>query len=212
MNVLTTNQRRLFLSRWARSLYDWVVNWAATAHARTALFLIAFAEASFFPIPPDVLLIAMGVSTPKKAFRFAAICLAGSIAGGVLGYGMGMAIWPAVDQFFYDWVPGFTPERFEKMRILFEENVFFTIFTAGFTPIPFKIFTISAGVAGISFWPFLGASILSRGLRFYLVSGTFYYFGPAMKEKIEKYFDLFAVVFTLLGIGGFLAVKLVLGH
>lgn len=190
-----------------RSLYDWVIHWADTPHAQIALFLIAFAESSFFPIPPDVLLIAMGVGAPKRALRFAAICLAGSVLGGVAGYAIGFGLWSAVDQHFFTYVPGFTPEKFAKVSALFNDNAFWAVFTAGFTPIPYKIFTISAGAAQIDVLPFVLASICSRGLRFFLVGGALRLFGASVKRLIDKYFDLITIAFTVLLIGGFYVVK-----
>lgn len=192
-----------------RRLYDWVVHWAETRHANPALFTISFAEASFFPIPPDVLLLAMGVGAPKKSLRFALICTVGSVLGALLGYLIGMGIWSMVSGFFFSYVPGFTPELFSKVSALYQENAFWAVFTAGFTPIPFKIFTVAAGVAQISVLPFIVAAIFSRGLRFFLVGGALYLFGPKMKALIEKYFDLLAIAFTTLAILGFVALKYV---
>jgi len=194
---------------WVRRLYNWVIHWADTKHSERALFGIAFAESSFFPIPPDVLLIAMGVGAYKKALRFAGICLLGSLLGGVLGYYIGMGLWQAVDQFFFSYVPGFTPDRFEKVSKIFQENSFFSIFIAGFTPIPYKIFTIAAGVAKIDFMTFLVASFCSRGARFFLVGGLLRIFGPRVQDFIDKYFDILTIVFTLLLVGGFIVLKLV---
>lgn len=190
-----------------RKIYDWVVHWSATQHARSALFCIAFAEASFFPVPPDVLLLAMGVSKPKKAFWFAGICLMGSVLGGLLGYWIGHVVWDGVSTYFYEFVPGFTPDRFEKVSEIFNQNAFWAIFAAGFTPIPYKIFTISAGVAEIDLWTFILASVVSRGARFFLVSGALYFLGARVKELIEKYFNLLTIVFTVLLVGGFMILK-----
>jgi membrane protein YqaA with SNARE-associated domain len=200
----TLVQRALGSVRW---LYDWVLHWAKTAHAQAALFLIAFAEASFFPVPPDVLLIAMGVGSPKKSFRFAAICTAGSVLGGLLGYAIGWGFWQATSQWFFDFVPGFSPEIFEKVKGLYQDNAFWAVFTAGFTPIPFKIFTIAAGVTSISIPGFVLAATISRSLRFFIVGGLLWFMGPKVEAWIDKYFNQLSIAFTVLLIGGFVVLK-----
>lgn len=197
--------------RWVKSLYDWVIHWSKTTHAKAALFIIAFAESSFFPIPPDVLLMAMGVSEPKKALRFAGICLVGSVLGGIAGYYIGMGLWHLVSDFFFQYIPGFSPAMFEKVSGMYQEHAFWAVFTAGFTPIPYKLFTIAAGAAQISISEFIAASIFSRGLRFFLVGGALRFFGAPVKILIEKYFDVLTVAFTVLFIGGFVALKFLLG-
>lgn len=193
-----------------RQLYEWVIHWSDTPHARTALLLIAFAESSFFPVPPDVLLIAMGVGAPHRAIGFAGICLIGSVAGGMAGYGIGMVFWSALSHWFYAYVPGFSPEVFEKVSTLYSDNAFWAVFAAGFSPIPYKVFTLAAGVTQINFATFVVASILSRGLRFLLIGGALRLFGAPIKELLEKYFDLFSILFLVLLIGGFVLIKLLL--
>ena len=193
-----------------RALYDWVIHWAETPHAKAALLLIAFAESSFFPIPPDILLIAMGVGAPARAIGFAGICLVGSIFGGMAGYAIGMGMWTIISGWFYDFVPGFTPEVFEKVSTLYRDNAFWAVFAAGFSPIPYKVFTIAAGATQVNFATFVVASILSRGLRFFLIGGALRMFGPSVKDILEKYFDLFSILFLVLLIGGFILVKLLL--
>ena len=193
-----------------RSLYQWVIHWAATPHAKTALVLIAFAESSFFPIPPDVLLIAMGVSAPQGALGFAGLCLVGSVLGGMAGYAIGMGLWSIVSGWFFSYIPGFTPEVFQKVSTLYSDNAFWAVFAAGFSPIPYKVFTIAAGATQISFTTFVVASILSRGLRFFLIGGALKMFGAPVKQILEKYFDLFSIAFVILLIGGFIVVKMLL--
>lgn len=193
-----------------RSLYQWVIHWSDTPHAKTALVLIAFAESSFFPVPPDILLIAMGVGAPHRALGFAALCLVGSVAGGMAGYIIGLALWSGVSGWFYAYIPGFTPDVFEKVSRLYHENAFWAVFAAGFSPIPYKVFTLAAGVAQIHFPTFVVASILSRGLRFFLIGGALRIFGPSIKQILEKYFDLFSILFLVLLIGGFVLIKLLL--
>ena len=193
-----------------RSLYQWVIHWSDTPHARTALLLIAFAESSFFPVPPDVLLIAMGVGAPHRALGFAALCLVGSVTGGMAGYVIGLGLWSVISGWFFAYIPGFTPEVFEKVSTLYHDNAFWAVFAAGFSPIPYKVFTLAAGVAQINFPTFVMASILSRGLRFFLIGGALRVFGPSIKQLLEKYFDLFTILFLVLLIGGFVLVSLLL--
>ena len=181
-----------------RQLYDWVLGWASHKYAGWALFAIAFAEASFFPIPPDVLLIAMAVGAPHRALHFALICTIGSVLGGIAGYTMGWGFWNGVDQYFYQYVPGFTEEGFQSISHRFAENTFLTIFTAGFTPIPFKIFTIAAGAVAAPFLLFIIGSAISRGLRFGIVAGLIMWFGPSVKVWIDKYFNILTIVATVL--------------
>ena len=193
-----------------RTLYDWVIHWSDTPYAKTALLLIAFAESSFFPLPPDILLIAMGVGAPSRALGFAAICLVGSVTGGMAGYAIGMGLWAVISSWFYDYVPGFTPEVFLKVSTLYSDNAFWAVFAAGFSPIPYKVFTIAAGATQINFPTFVMASILSRGLRFFLIGGALKMFGPSVKQILEKYFDLFSIIFLVLLFGGFILVKILL--
>ena len=193
-----------------RRLYHWVIHWAQTPHAKTALVLIAFAESSFFPIPPDVLLIAMGVSAPHGAIGYAGLCLVGSVLGGMAGYAIGLGLWSLVSEWFFAYIPGFTPEVFQKVSTLYSDNAFWAVFAAGFSPIPYKVFTIAAGATQISFVTFVVASILSRGLRFFLIGGALRVFGPSVRQVLEKYFDLFSIAFLVLLIGGFIVVKMLL--
>ncbi|WP_447970271.1 YqaA family protein [Nitrospira sp. M1] len=193
-----------------RALYDWVIQWADTPYAKVALFLIAFAESSFFPIPPDVLLIAMGVSAPSRALSFAGICLLGSVVGGMVGYAIGMGMWAVISGWFYAYVPGFTPEVFDKVSTLYSDNAFWAVFAAGFSPIPYKVFTLAAGASHIDFMTFVVASIFGRGLRFFIVAGALRIFGPSVRQILEKYFDLLSIVFLVLLIGGFALVKFLL--
>jgi membrane protein YqaA with SNARE-associated domain len=200
-----------------RKLYDWVLHWADTPYGPVALFLLAFAEASFFPIPPDALLIALVLGANKKAFRFAAICLIGSVTGAFAGYFIGHFLWwtPAneftgIANFFFNNIPGFTTESFYEIQKLYKEYDFWIIFTAGFTPLPYKVITISSGAFNINLILFIVASIISRGARFFLVAGLIWKFGPHIKSFIDKYFNWLAIAFTVLLIGGFLAIKYLL--
>ena len=189
-----------------RRLYNWVLSWAGSPHAVWALFLIAFAESSFFPIPPDVLLIALVLGDRHKAFRFASICLLGSVLGGITGYVIGWGFWEATQTFFYK-IPGLTPAAFDQMAERYEAYGPSIVFLAAFTPIPYKLITISAGVFKISFLPFVLASIAGRGARFFLVAGLLYRYGEAIRPFIDKHFEKLALAFGVLLIGGFVALK-----
>lgn len=190
-----------------RRLYNWMLSWAESPWAGWAMFLFAMAEAIIFPIPPDVLLLALCVGMPKKSFKYALICTAGSVVGAMVGFGLGAFAWEAVDSLF---IPGvFTQEAFDNVGSLYEQWNFWLVFTAGFTPLPYKLITISAGVfLGITQFPiFVLASVISRGMRFFLVAGLVWKFGAPIKKFIDKYFNLCAIAFTLLLIGGFVLIK-----
>jgi len=189
-----------------RRLYNWTISWAERPGGSWALFLIAFAEASFFPIPPDVLLLALCVGASKKSFRFASICAAGSVLGGMFGYLIGYGAWQSVKGLFIPYI--FSQAVFDKVQVLYQQNAFLSLLTAAFTPIPYKVFTIAAGVFDVNFWTLVGASLLGRSARFFLVGGILFYFGPPVKVLIEKYFNWFAWALLALGIGGFVALKL----
>lgn len=196
---------------WVRRMYDWVLSFAERPGGAWALFGFSFAESSFFPIPPDPLLVALAVGAPRRALWFATVCALGSILGGMAGYAIGWGAWTAVDQFFFTYVPGVSPESFASVRALYDRYDFWAIFAAGFTPIPFKVFTLSAGAFKISLPIFLLASTISRSARFFLVAGLIYAFGPSIQGFIDKHFDRLAWVFLLLLVGGFVVIKLVLG-
>lgn len=190
-----------------RRLYNWMLSWAESPWAGWAMFLFAMAEAIIFPIPPDVLLLALCVGMPKKSFKYALICTAGSVVGAMVGFGLGAFAWEAVDSLF---IPGvFTQEAFDNVGSLYEQWNFWLVFTAGFTPLPYKLITISAGVfLGITQFPiFVLASVISRGMRFFLVAGLVWKFGAPIKKFIDKYFNLCAIAFTVLLIGGFVLIK-----
>lgn len=195
---------------WVRRLYDWVLHWAHTRYGPLALALLAAAEASFFPIPPDPLLMALCLGAARKALRFAAIATVASVLGGIVGYGIGAGAWEVLDQVFFTYVPGVSPEAFQNVQDLYDRYDFWAVFIAGLTPIPYKVFTLSSGVFSINFGVFLLASVLSRGLRFFVVAGLIYRFGPPMSRFIDRYFNLLTWVFGALLILGFVVVKLVL--
>jgi len=200
--------------RWFKDLYSWVLSWAQTKYGAVALFVLAFTESVFFPIPPDILLIALALGATAKAFRYAFICTAGSVLGAFVGYAIGNYVWltssgefSAFANFFFTNIPGFSVELYESIKALFAEWDFWVIFTAGFTPIPYKVFTITSGVFDVNLLMFSVASIIGRGARFFLVAWLIWKFGPSIKRFIDKYFNLLAIVFTLLIVGGFVLIK-----
>jgi membrane protein YqaA with SNARE-associated domain len=190
-----------------RRLYDWVIGWADRPGGERALAGLSFAESSFFPIPPDPLLLALCVGKPARALRFAAVCTVASVLGGAAGYLIGWGAWSAVDTFFFDHVPGVTPEAFEHVKGLYDRYGFLAVFTAGLTPIPYKVFTLSSGAFGISPPVFLIASVLSRGLRFFVLAALIRRFGSPIQAFIDRYFTWLAWAFIVLLIGGFVAIE-----
>ena len=193
-----------------RRLYNWVIHFAETPHGERALFLLSFAESSFFPIPPDVLLAPLTLGAPKKWFRFALFCSIASIMGGIFGYLIGMFLWEQIGGWFFSHLGaiGFTAENFDKFQQGYQKYDFWIVFTCGFTPLPYKVCTITAGVAQISFPGFLIASAISRSARFFLVAGLFGWKGEAIRPFIEKYFNWLSLAFVVLLIGGFAVLKL----
>ena len=255
------------VSRWAihRRLYVWVLSFAHHKHSTTALFFLSFAESSFFPIPPDVLLIPLVLGAHKRWLALAGVCSVASIVGGALGYVIGMFFWTIASGFFHNHVPGFGPDEivlpngqiieafidrthvdislpflktdvdwpanvrlengqemsltsetvksytvhpFTKAGALYDQHNFWIVFTAGFTPLPYKVFTITGGVFTISFPIFIVASTISRSARFFLVAALMRQYGPALKPFIDKYFNLLSLLFVLLLVGSFAVLKL----
>lgn len=191
-----------------RRMYDWVGAWAERPSGEVALGVLSFAESSFFPVPPDVLLIGLAVGRPRRALRFALVCSLASVVGGLLGYYIGSALWSGLQDWFFAYVPGFSPEQFAKVQDWYTANGAWPVFIAAFTPIPYKIFTIASGVMALNLPAFLLASAVGRSARFFLVAGLIYRYGASIQQSLEKHFDRWAVVFVILLVGGFLAVKL----
>lgn len=188
-----------------------MLSWGNSRWGAVALFLFAFAESSFFPIPPDVLLIALCLGAVAKSFRYAAICLGGSLLGALAGYALGFFLWQtpsgeytALAQFFFDNV--FSVEGFRRVADLYDRYNFWIVFTAGFTPLPYKLFTISGGLFHINLAMFFLASVVSRGMRFFIIAGLIWKFGEPIKRFIDKYFNLLAIAFTILLVGSFFLV------
>jgi len=191
-----------------RRLYHWVLHWAETPYGSWALFLLALAESSFFPVPPDVLLIALAISIPARSFRYALICSVGSVIGGMIGYLIGYQFMDLIGMKIVEFY-GFT-SQYAAVGDLYNRYNAWAVGIAGFTPIPYKVFTISAGAFKIDFFIFFIASAISRAARFFLVGWLIYRFGPGIKLFIDRYFNILAIVFTVLLVGGFIAIKYLL--
>ncbi len=194
-------------NRLVMRLYRWVLSWADSRFGTPALFSLSFAESSFFPIPPDVLQIALSIAKPARSFFYATVSGVGSVLGGVAGWYVGYALWGLLGDFFYAYVPGVTPENFALVQGHYNDNAMLAILASAFTPIPFKVFTIAAGVFDVRIWVLVVASTVGRFGRFYLVAGCIYLFGPSIKALLERYFDWAALLLFALLIGGFVAIK-----
>lgn len=189
-------------------LYRWVLHWAYTPYALPALVILSFAESSFFPVPPDVLLLPLCLGKPKRAFRFAFWCSLASVLGGMFGYLLGYAFWEAgVRELCFSYV--FSKEVFDQVGVKFEEWNFWIVFTAGFSPIPYKVFTISAGVfhEHVSFHMFVIASAVSRSARFFLEAALLRTWGEPIRDFVEKRLGLMSLLFCVVLVGGFVVIR-----
>lgn len=186
-------------------MYDWVLHWSETPHAAAALFILAFAESSFFPVPPDVLLIAMVLGARRRWWWLATICMVGSVLGGIVGYFIGWGLMDAVGvpiiRFYH------AQEQYGDVQELYDRYGLWIVFTAAFTPIPYKVFTIASGAAHMNLIGFALVSAVGRGMRFFLVALLLYIFGPPVRNFIDRYFNLLCVVFVVLLVGGFVVIK-----
>ncbi len=189
-----------------RKLYSRVMALAASPNAAWWLVLIAFAEASFFPIPPDVMLVPMALARPRSAWKFAAICTVASVAGGALGYLIGFAVFDQVAKPILN-VYGYGA-AYAAFQAKFQEYGLWIILIKGLTPIPYKIVTIAAGAARFDFPLFMLASVLTRGTRFFLVATLLHFFGDAVRDFIEKRLTLVTSALAISVVGGFVALKL----
>jgi membrane protein YqaA with SNARE-associated domain len=198
------------ITTWLRRLYDWVLGWADSPYSSWALFAIAFAESSFFPIPPDILLIALAVSIPSRAFRFALITAVGSVIGGVFGYVIGHEFFALVGEpiiRFYS-----AQDQYDRIADLYDRYDAFAVAVAGLTPIPYKVATITAGFFDVSFGRFVLASALSRSLRFFLIGGLIRAFGPQVRAFIERYFEILSIIALVMLVGGFVVLGWITGR
>jgi membrane protein YqaA with SNARE-associated domain len=188
------------------SAVDWVISWAGSPYALLALFVLTFFESSFFPIPTDPLLIAMAVGSPESALFFASVCTVASVSGAAFGYAIGK--WggrPLVDRIF-------SQKKIQTAENLYQKYDVWAVGAAALTPIPYKVFTITAGIAEINFWRFIVVSILARGARFFALAGAIYVFGPAIQTALDEYFEILTVAFLVLLVAGFIVVKFIGDH
>ena len=190
-----------------RRLYDWTMRMASHPKAPHALFGVSFAESSFFPIPPDVMLVPMVLANRGKAWFYAAIATVASVLGGLAGYAIGYFMYETLGQWLIA-VYGLGAQ-FEAYRAAYNEWGLWIILIKGLTPIPYKLVTIASGAAAFDFWVFIAASIATRGARFFLVAGLLYWAGGPIREFVERRLTLVTTVFAILLVGGFVAVKYV---
>lgn len=190
-----------------RRLYDWTMRQAAGRHALPALGVVSFVESSFFPIPPDVMLIPMVLARPERAWLIATVCTVTSVLGGVLGYAIGYFLFETFGKMIIDFYN--LGHAFDAYQEMFAEWGLWIILIKGLTPIPYKLITIASGVAKFDFLVFMLASIVTRGVRFYAVAALLWKYGPPIREFIDKRLSLLGYIFLALLIGGFVAVKLV---
>ncbi len=168
-------------------LYERMLQWSRHPHAPRYLAGLSFAESSFFPIPPDVMLAPMSLATPKRAWYFAGLTTLASVLGGLLGYVIGLFAFDLIQPHLQQW--GYW-EAYQKAKLWFDEWGFWAIFLAGFSPIPYKVFTITAGVIAMPLLPFTLASAIGRGARFFLVAGLMAWGGERMEQALYRYVDL----------------------
>jgi membrane protein YqaA with SNARE-associated domain len=192
-------------------MYNWVLGWADTPYGTPALAAISFAESSFFPIPPDVLQIALSIARPRRSFYYAAVSAIASVLGGIAGWFIGYALWASVGEFFFNYVPGFSQQNFDHVARLYGDNAFLAIVGAAFTPIPYKIFTVAAGVFQVPLETLIVASAVGRSGRFFAVALVIFFFGGRAKYVLDRYFEWITLALFAMLVGGFLAVRYLLG-
>lgn len=191
-----------------RGLYDWTMKQAAGRHAQPALAAVSFAESSFFPIPPDVMLIPMVLARPERAWWIATVCTISSVLGGILGYAIGYFLFDTVGQAVLDFY-GYR-SAFEDFAANYNEWGAWIVFLAGVTPFPYKVITIASGVTALNPWIFMVASLIARSLRFFGVAALLWKYGPPIREFIDKRLNVLGYSFLGLLVGGFVVVRFIL--
>ncbi len=191
-----------------RKLYDWTLRLAEHRYALLALSIISFIESSVFPVPPDIILMAMVLADRSRAWVAATLCTVASVLGGVAGYGIGYFLFeeigrPVLALYGYS-------EEFQAFQSMYNEWGFWIVFGGGFTPIPYKVITIASGVAHLDLTTFVVASLASRGARFFLVAGLLWYFGPPIRRLIDKHLGWMAFAGFALAVGGVVALKVLM--
>ena len=188
-----------------RSLYDRTMQLAARRDAVWLLAVVAFVESSIFPVPPDVMLIPMVLAARGGAWRFAAVCTVASVLGGLAGYAVGSVLFEAAGRPILE-LYGYA-ERFAEFTLRYNEYGAWIVFVAGVTPFPYKVITIASGAAQLDLATFTTASVLARGIRFFLVAALLYWIGPPVRSFIERRLGLMFTIFCVLLIGGFVLVR-----
>jgi len=189
-----------------RRLYDWTISLAQTPHALWALAVVSFIESSFFPIPPDVLMIPMIIARPSRAFMIAGIATVASVTGGLFGYYIGAALMETVGQPILEFYG--KGDSFAEMSAVFNDYGAWAVVIAGVTFLPFKVITIASGVTGLPLSVFIASSIFARSLRFFLVAALLWKYGEPIRDFIEKRLGLMFILFCVLLIGGFAMIGL----
>ena len=190
-----------------RSLYNWTLKKAEHKYSSWILSVVSFAESSFFPIPPDILLIPMIIAKRVKAWMYAFICTFSSVLGGVVGYAIGYFFYSSIGVLIIDAYN--LSSSFNTFESYYNEYGILIVLGAGFTPFPFKVITIASGVFNLNIFLFIITTIIARGLRFYLLAGLLFVFGQKVKVLIEKYFNMLAILFFILLVGSMLLIKLI---
>ena len=193
-------------SKWMKGLYDWTMRLMAGKKAIVALCGLSFAESSFFPIPPDILMIPLILKQREKAFRIAFLCTLFSVLGGAFGYLIGYSLYEAVAQPFLDYMGWLT--QFERVKQAYLNYDVWLVLGAGITPFPYKLITIASGVMGMNFGIFMLFSFIARALRFFLIAGALYKWGKSIRQFIEKNLAWLSILFFILLIGAFFLAKL----
>ena len=188
-----------------KQLYDWIVAKSESRNALWVMAAISFAESSFFPLPPDLMLVPMGIANRRRIWLYALVCTIASVLGGILGYAIGAFLFDSVGLWLMN-LYGLT-EKMQTFREWYQVNGHWAILLKGLTPIPYKIVTITSGLAGYSFTWFVILSIVTRGARFFLLAGLIYMFGEPIRDFIERRLGLTLAAMALVIVGGFAAVK-----
>ena len=188
-----------------RNLYDWTLRQSSKKFAPWFLAFISFVESSFFPIPPDIILIPMIIAKRTKAFIYASICTISSVIGGLFGYLIGFIFFNSIGIILVNFYG--MSEYIENLKEYYNNYGVWFVLVAGFTPVPFKIITIASGLFQLNLFIFILCSFVARGLRFYLISGLLYLYGEAIKYFIEKYFNYLTIIFFIIFLGGILLLK-----
>jgi membrane protein YqaA with SNARE-associated domain len=188
-----------------KRLYDWTIALSSSPKAPQALAAVSFAESSFFPVPPDVMLVPMVMAKPHRAWHYAAICTIASVLGGLAGYAIGALLYDTLGLWLIQ-LYGYG-DKMDAFRALYQEHGHWIILIKGFTPIPFKLITIASGLAGYDLFWFVVLSLITRGARFYLVAGVMNRFGGPIRRFIEDNLTIVGIISVVALVGGFAAAK-----